>query len=111
VDILTELGQIIPHYRLVVPSFVIKELETIKKRSKGKDRIAASVALKIIGSPEINVIDVDLNREQIDDALLRISSVLCTNDIGLKRRARKKGITVIYLRQRKYLDVDGYSGL
>ncbi len=35
VDILTELEQIIPHYKLVVPSFVIKELEEIKKRIKG----------------------------------------------------------------------------
>jgi rRNA-processing protein FCF1 len=112
VDILTELGQIIPHYKLLVPSFVIKELENIKKRSRGKDKIAASVALKLIESPEINVIDVDLKRnERVDDALLRISSVLCTNDIGLKRRARNKGITVIHLRQKKYLDVDGYLGL
>lgn len=109
VDILTELGQIIPHYKLVVPSFVIKELEDIKKRSRGKDKIAASVALKIIESPEITVRDIDLKREPVDDALLRISSVLCTNDTGLKRRARNRGITVIYLRQRKYLDVDGYS--
>ncbi|MBI5681146.1 MAG: twitching motility protein PilT [Methanobacterium sp.] len=112
VDILTELGQIIPNYKYSVPSFVIDELEKIKKRSKGKDKIAASVALKISESPEINVISVDLKRkERVDDALLRISKVLCTNDIGLKRRARNKGITVIYLRQKKYLDVDGYLGL
>jgi len=111
VDILTELGHIIPHYKLVVPSFVIKELEDIKKRSEGKDKIAASVALYVIESPEITVRDVDLNRERVDDALLRISSVLCTNDTGLKRRARNRGITVIYLRQRKYLNVDGYLEL
>ena len=112
VDILTELGQIIPHYKLVVPSFVIKELENIKKRSRGKDKIAASVALKLIESPEINIKDIDLKRnERVDDALLRISSVLCTNDVGLKRRARNKGIAVIHLRQKKYLDVDGYLGL
>lgn len=112
VDILTELGRIIPHYRLVVPSFVIEELENIVKRSKGKDKIAASVALKIARSPEIKAIDVDLKRyEAVDDALLRISSVLCTNDIGLKKRARDKGITVIYLRQKRYLGVEGYLGL
>ena len=76
VDILTELGQIIPHYKLLVPSFVIKELKEIKRRSRGRDRISASVALKIIESPEINVINVNLKRkERVDDALLRISSV------------------------------------
>lgn len=112
VDIITELGHIIPNYKLQVPSFVIDELENIKKRSKGKARIEASIALKITESPEINIIDVNLKkRERVDDALLRISKVLCTNDIGLKRRAKERGITVIYLRQKNYLAVDGYLGL
>lgn len=112
VDILDELGHIIPNYKLLVPSFVIGELEEIKKRSKGKARTEASIALKIAESPEINIINVDLKkRERVDDALLRISNVLCTNDIGLKKRARKKGITVIHLRQKSYLAVDGYLGL
>ncbi len=112
VDILTEIGQIIPHFKLIVPLFVKEELENIQKRSKGKDKIAASVALKIIRSPEIEVMNIYLKRkERVDDALLRISRVLCTNDISLRKRARDKGITVIYLRQKKYLDVDGYLGL
>ncbi|MEN6290614.1 MAG: twitching motility protein PilT, partial [Methanobacterium sp.] len=50
VDILAELERILPIYTFVVPSFVIHELENIKKRSRGKDRIAASVALKLIES-------------------------------------------------------------
>lgn len=112
VDILTELEHILPNYAFVVPSFVIRELENIKKRSKGKARIAASVALKIAESSDINIINVDLrNKERVDDALLRISHILCTNDIGLRRRARNKGIPVVYLRQKNYLDVDGYLGL
>lgn len=112
VDILTELGHIIPNYNYLVPSFVIDELENIKNRSKGKARTAASIALKITESPEINIINVNLKkRERVDDALLRISNVLCTNDIGLKRRAKDKGITVIYLRQKNYLAVEGYLGL
>ncbi len=112
VDILTELGRIIPHYKLVVPSFVIDELQKIKKRSRGKDKTAAAVALKIAMSPEIKIINVNLGKkERVDDALLRISNVLCTNDIELKKRAINKGIAVIYLRQKKYLDVEGYLGL
>jgi rRNA-processing protein FCF1 len=112
VDILTELERILPNYTFVVPSFVTRELEDIKKRSKGKARIAASVALKLVESSDINVINVDLkNRERVDDALLRISKVLCTNDRGLQKRARNKGITVVYLRQKKYLAVEGYLGL
>ncbi len=112
VDVITELERILPNYTFVVPSFVMDELENIRKRSKGKDRIAASVALKLVDSSNINVVDVNLkNRERVDDALLRISKVLCTNDNGLQKRARSKGITVVYLRQKKYLAVEGYLGL
>ena len=112
VDVITELERILPNYTFVVPSFVTRELENIKKRSKGKDRIAASVALKLIDSCDINVIDADLkNKERVDDALLRISKVLCTNDRGLQKRARNRGLTVVYLRQKKYLAVEGYLGL
>lgn len=112
VDVITELERILPNYTFVVPSFVTRELENIKKRSKGKDRIAASVALKLIDSWDINVIDADLkNKERVDDALLRISKVLCTNDRGLQKRARNRGLTVVYLRQKKYLAVEGYLGL
>ena len=112
VDILAELERVLPNYDLLVPSFVINELEGIKNRSKGKDRIAASVALKLIESSDIQVVAADLkDRERVDDALLRISKVLCTNDRELQKRARNKGITVVYLRQKKYLAIEGYSGL
>ena len=49
--------------------------------------------------------------ESVDDALLRLSGksrLLCTNDRELRIRAREKNINVIFLRQRKYLDVDGH---
>jgi len=112
VDILDELGRIIPNYRLMVPLFVVEELKKIKGISRGKSRIEAAVALKITESPEINLINIDLkDKEKVDDALLRISNVLCTNDIALRKRAREKGITVIYLRQKNYLAVDGHLNL
>ena len=112
VDILAELERILPNYTFVVPSFVINELEKIKQRSKGKNKIAASVALKLIELSDIHVIDADLKyKEKVDDALLRMSKVLCTNDGGLQKRARNKGLTVVYLRQKKYLAVEGYLGL
>jgi rRNA-processing protein FCF1 len=112
VDVVAELERILPNYTFVVPSFVICELENIKKRSKGKARTAASVALKLVESSDINVVEFDLkDKERVDDALLRISKVLCTNDRGLQKRARNKGITVVYLRQKNYLAVEGYLGL
>ena len=38
---------------------------------------------------------------------IRLNADLALNDIELKKRARKKGITVAYLRQKKYIAIDG----
>ena len=112
VDVVGELKTIVPSYKLIVPSTVLYELEGVKKRSKGKNKIAASIALKIARSPPIEVMETKLHEgETVDDSLLRISKrskVLCTNDRELRNRAREMGINVVYLRQRKYLDVDGH---
>lgn len=109
VDIVSQLRELLISYELVVPSFVINELENIKERSKGKTKAAASVALKLANSRPIHIRNIPLlEGEQVDDALIRVSRVLCTNDRELRRRARRKGIIIIYLRQMKYLAVDGY---
>lgn len=108
-DVVSQLEEILPTFKLVVPSFVIHELEKIKTGSKGKTKAAAALALKIASSTPLGIKKVPLLKgEHADDALLRISPVLCTNDRELRTRARQKGLTVVYLRQRRYLAVDGY---
>jgi hypothetical protein len=109
VDVVVELENILPSYKLKVPSYVLEELEKIKRRSRGKNRIAASVAIKIAQNPPFQVQELELGRgERVDDALLRHSQVLCTNDRELRQKARKKGIPVVYLRQKRYLSIDGH---
>jgi rRNA-processing protein FCF1 len=109
VDIVEELEIILPSYQLLVPSFVLDELKKIKGRCKGKTRIAASVAIKIAMQNPFIVKDFDRKKgEAVDDALLRHSQVLCTNDRDLRQKARKKGIAIVYLRQRKYLAIEGH---
>ena len=62
VDIIGELERILPSYSYVVPSPVLGELEVIKKRSKGKDRIAAGVALKIASSEPVQTLELEVKR-------------------------------------------------
>ena len=108
VDIIDELEKALPSYKLTTPIFVINELKGLKRNNKGKIRLNADVALKLANSSNIEIKDISLeNNETVDDALLRVSEVLATNDIELKKRARKKGITVAYLRQKKYIAIDG----
>lgn len=108
VDIIDELEKALPSYKLTTPIFVINELKGLKRNNKGKIRLNADLALKLANSSDIEIKDISLeNNETVDDALLRVSEVLATNDIELKKRARKKGITVAYLRQKKYIAIDG----
>ncbi len=108
VDIIDELEKALPSYKLTTPFFVINELKGLKRNNKGKIRLNADLALKLANSSNIEIKDISLeNNETVDDALLRVSEVLATNDIELKKRARKKGITVAYLRQKKYIAIDG----
>ncbi len=108
VDIITELENKLPSYTLTTPSFVINELKGLKKNSKGKVRLNANLALKLANSSKVEIKDISLlENETVDDALLRVSEVLATNDIELKNRAKDKGITVAYLRQKRYIAVDG----
>ena len=108
VDIITELEKSLPSYKLTTPSFVINELKGLKKNSKGKVRLNANLALKLANSSKVEIKDISLlENETVDDALLRVSEVLATNDIELKNRAKDKGITIVYLRQKKYIAVEG----
>ena len=108
VDIITELENKLPSYKLTTPSFVINELKGLKNNNKGKTRLNANLALKLANSSKIEIKDISLlENETVDDALLRVSEVLATNDIELKNRAKDKGITVVYLRQKKYIAVEG----
>ena len=108
VDVITELENTLPSYKLTTPSFVINELKGLKRNNKGKIRLNANLALKLAKSSKVEIKDISLlENETVDDALLRVSEVLATNDIELKNRAKDKGITVVYLRQKKYIAVDG----
>ena len=108
VDIITELEKVLPSYKLTTPSFVINELKGLKRNNKGKIRLNANLALKLANSSKVEIKDISLlENETVDDALLRVSEVLATNDIELKNRAKDKGITVVYLRQKRYIAVEG----
>jgi uncharacterized protein len=112
VDVVGELEKILPSCKLLVPTAVLKELSRIKSRTRGKNKIAASIAIKIATSSPIEVLEMEQKQgESVDDSLLRLSGksgLLCTNDRELRIKAREKDINVIFLRQRRYLDVDGH---
>lgn len=109
VDIISELEKIAPNGEFIIPSFIIDELKMLKRKSKGKDKIAARIALRLAKREPFKIVNLPKREgESVDDALIRLSDILCTNDKELRKKARRKGVPVIYLRQKKYLAINGY---
>ena len=50
-------------------------------------------------------------KETVDDFIVKFARkkncLVATNDVSLRRRLRKENISVIFLRQMKYLQVEG----
>lgn len=110
VDIIEEFKIRLPNYKLVTTEFVIRELKGLKNNKNSKTRLAASLGLKIANSNEIEIRNIPLkNGESVDDALVRVSDILATNDIELRKKAKKNNLTIVYLRQKRYLAIDGNS--
>lgn len=109
VDIISEFDRLFGRYEIIVPSFVLEELDRIEKSLRGRDRIAVRIAREIVGRSKI--VEFDLGDRDVDEALLelarRIKGIICTNDKELRKKARRENIPVVLLRQEKYLYLDG----
>jgi len=104
VEIFAEL-QRLGYVQCLVPSPVLAELRSLAARAdKGRDKIAARVALGLAercGTVGDAGMDADLAIEKL---ALSLGAAVFTNDKALKKRLFSKGITVIYLRQGRYLE-------
>jgi len=112
VDIIGELNRVLDvRFRIAVPNAVLQELEVIERKSRGKDLMAIRMAKKL--AERFEVIEIGRFGERpIDDQIFDFAVknervIVCTNDKGLKRRLREKGIPVVYLRSKKILELEG----
>ncbi|NJE30437.1 nucleotide-binding protein [Thermococcus sp. 18S1] len=112
VDIISELNRVLDvRFRIAVPNVVLQELEVIERKSRGKDLLAIRMAKKLAERFEV----VEMGRfgerpidDQIFDFAVKNERVIVgTNDKGLKRRLRERGIPVVYLRSKKILELEG----
>lgn len=108
VDIVGELDRLLeqPH-ELAIPSPVLQELGRISERGKPKERTAAKIGL--ILAERGKVIGV---KGAADEAILNLAlgrrCIVGTTDAPLRKELRRRGVPVIYLRQKSHLAVDGW---
>jgi rRNA-processing protein FCF1 len=104
VEIFSELERL-GYTECIVPVSVQAELRALASRAeRGKDKVAARVALGLVercrvqGEAERDA-DAAIERLALDE-----NAAVFTNDRALKKRLSSNGITVIYLRQERYLE-------
>ena len=91
-----------------VSSRVIDEINLLKRDAKPGFEKELLFALKM--AEQCEIID-DASEAPVDDSLIQLakenSLVIGTSDSGLRKKARNEGVKVLYLRQRRYLVLDG----
>ncbi len=107
VDILRELERLVERrFELLVPSPVVKELEQISAHGRPRERTAARIGLSLARHGVVVRM-----RGEADDCIVRLAvkkgCAVGTTDSVLRRRLRRAGVPVIYLRQRSHLSLDG----
>lgn len=104
VKIFSEL-QRLGYGEYLVPTQVCRELRLLAERAeKGRDKAAARVGLGLAERCSI----VDVSEADADSAVEKLAvaegAAVFTNDNAMKKRLSSKGITVVYLRQGRYLE-------
>lgn len=110
VDIFSEIDRIIEtNYQICILDKTIDELNNVVAKSKGKDKKAAQLALQLIEHKKPEIISTET--AYVDKAILDIVDkdyIVATQDQALKKLLKEKGIPVIILRQKKYLQLIEY---
>ena len=101
VDIFGELERLIDQeYRLIVPTVCIDEIKKLKQ---------GIATIDLLEKKNIFFLDTP-PAKKVDDAILQLAikmrAVIATQDKELKQKAKKAGLQVITLRQKKYLIIE-----
>jgi rRNA-processing protein FCF1 len=111
IDIFEELTNLLnQQFDPIILSSTQKELQRLSKESSLKIRKQASLALKL--AEKCRIVDVEkARRETPDDLIVRVAvewkCPTATNDRELRKRLRNLGVPVIFLRQRRRLELEG----
>jgi len=102
IDIFEEIDRVVEdEYELTTLDCVMEELKKLEK-SRGKDAVAAKVALALI--KERNVRIIKTGEKNVDIKVYRMAdknTIVATNDRDLRRRLKNKNVKVLYLRSKK----------
>lgn len=109
VDVIEKINQVCDFsYVLCVLDKTKKELSDIIKKQSGKDKTSAKIASQMIEKYKLETIDTSDDDGYVDDLLVKYGkkNIVATNDINLIKRLKEKNISVLRLRQKKYVVIE-----
>lgn len=110
-DIFEEMANLLnKRFDPILLSPTQKELQRLAEEGSPKTRQQASLGLKL--AERCRVVNVERSpKETHDDVIVRLAAKwkcpVATNDQELRKRLRKLGVPVIFLRQRRRLESEG----
>ncbi len=109
VDVISELDRLLEqNYCLTVPKPVVEELKKLAAGGNPVERSAARLGIAL--AKRGKVVEA---KGHADEVILRMACENCvvgTTDAELRKRLRRVGFPVVYLRQKSHLALDGQVG-
>lgn len=105
IDVLSEIERLLDvRVHFIVPTGVVAELKKIS-RVRGSQGMAAKFALKLVEANKLaHKLSVHHSIGGVDDWIFHLAhskgSIICTNDVELKKRAKKIGAKIISMKSR-----------
>ncbi len=113
VDIFSEIERLCSFtHKIAMFDTAVGELEKIAREQKGRDKLAASIALQLVRHKCIEIIKSKAGLS-VDDMTVEYAgkdTIVATQDSGLKKRLREKGVGIISLRGKSSLSMFGCHG-
>ncbi|MCX9085136.1 MAG: DNA-binding protein [Candidatus Methanoperedens sp.] len=100
-DIFSELEQL-GYDSYIVAGACVRELEKVRASGRGKDKMAAKLALSLLSRCTI-IEENGFADDAIFEMAIKMKASVLTNDAELKKRLCSKGVTIVYLRDRTRL--------
>ena len=103
-----ELDRVFPGGKIVILDFILNELKGIAKE---KGSIGRSAKLGIQLSQKWTNMVFDAKELTVDDQLITaaqaLKAIIATNDREIRKKAKQKGIPVIFVRGYSHFELDG----
>lgn len=112
VDIFEELHRLLGrNVRCIVTKPIIDELKLLRTDAKPSFIKEVDFALGLVDRCDVMEASLD-PCETVDDSIVRVASagpfIVATNDAELRRRLKRVGVSVVFLRQRSHLEIEGF---